>query len=322
MLESLSLHNLFSSIFLAITSLGMGILAIIVYRANRHSATNTIFTLLSLSILLWLFSGYMACLPQMVTYSIVFHRLGIFFAAPMSVLFFLLAYVIPNEKLPMKKRNVWIVIILTVLMMIVNISPYAFLSNSSGTNLVPGFGIIPFSIISSVFSFLAIYYLFKKYRTAEKQEKLQLRVVLIGILIMLILIIGTILIPIIFFQSIVFLPFLSVYVLIFLLSISYAIYKYKLFNLKIIAIELSMFGLWMFVLVRFILMKSPDDFLSQTLLFGVTVIFGVVLVRNIFIIIGQAEQIEQLTVDLHKAYGIINTFNSYLTEAEDVFKPK
>src|ERR1700733_6337424 len=136
----LQVNDILSPLLLVVTSLGMGVLAIAVYRANTKSATNTIFILLSLSILLWLFCGYLAGLPQLAEYVIIFHRLAIFFAAPMSALFFLLAYTIPRNKLTMRKRDIWLVITLTLIMMAVNISPYAFVSNAttSAADLTPG----------------------------------------------------------------------------------------------------------------------------------------------------------------------------------------
>src|SRR3989338_3782819 len=102
-------------------------LAVAVYRSNPTSATNRIFS-----------------------------------PAPMSALFFLLAYTMPAERVQLGRRMYLAIIVATLGMMATNLSPYAFVSISiiNGVSQPqPGLGLLPFSILSTLFSLLTIYWL-------------------------------------------------------------------------------------------------------------------------------------------------------------------
>src|SRR3989338_9302052 len=67
-------------------------LAVVVYVKKPKSATNKIFFLLGITAALWLISSYVIKLPLFEDMRLMFTRLAIFFAAPMSASFFLLAH--------------------------------------------------------------------------------------------------------------------------------------------------------------------------------------------------------------------------------------
>ncbi len=314
-------------LFIAATSLGMIVLIIAVYRSNRHSATNIIFVFLSISILLWVWSGYASGLSFIAPLALFFHRLAIFFAAPMSALFLLLAYTLPSSKLLIKKYTFWIIVVLTILMMAVNISPYAFVGTDGVSNPIPGPGLIPFGIISSLFSLFAVYNLCKKYTAAEKGERLQFRIVLIGIFSILLLIIITILIPIIILKSGAFLPFLSIYALIFLGMTAYAIIQYQLFNIKIILTEAVVFMIWIILFSEIFVSKTPTAKAVDILVFVVTVIFGILLIRSVRREIEQRTKIQKLADELEKAnenqvrfiHFVTHQVKGFFTTSRDIF---
>ncbi len=304
----LQFSNSLEPLFLAATALGMAILAIAVYRSNKHSATNIIFILLSLSMLLWLWSGYMAGISQIAEYALVFHRLAIFFAAPMSTFLFLLAYTIPNEKFTMKRYGFLLTLGATVLMMAINISPYAFTGTSANdiTNPIAGPGMLVFGVISSLFSILAIYHLFRKYFAAEKETKRQSGIVLVGIFTMLLLIIGTILVPIVVFQSGVFLPFLSLYALVFLSLTAYAITKYHLFNTRVIIAQAITVVIWVALFSKIFITTSIFERSTDILIFLITLIFGVSLIRSVRREIEERERIEMLNTQLDSIVHLVS----------------
>src|SRR3989344_4339832 len=133
-------------------------LAILVYRSDNKNATNKIFVLLNIFTVLWLIVSYIIRIPPFclsTSMTLLLGRLGIFFAAPMSALFLMLAHTLPNKSLRMSKDRFWTIIFITAIMMVLNISPYAFTTVriESGTiEPQPGFGLIPFAIFSTLFS--------------------------------------------------------------------------------------------------------------------------------------------------------------------------
>ena len=116
-------------IILVITIIIDLFLAIAIYRTDNKNATNKIFALLSVFTVLWLIVSYIIRIPPFSlsqTATLILGRLGIFFAAPMSALFLLLAHTLPNKSLRMSQGKFWTIIFITILMMALNISQYAF----------------------------------------------------------------------------------------------------------------------------------------------------------------------------------------------------
>jgi signal transduction histidine kinase len=284
------------SILLVISTIGDIMLGLMVYRSNPKSATNKIFFALSILIALWLPTGALY-LAQFSTILLLVMRLGIFFAAPMSMLFFWFAYTVPNESFPLSKPMIWTTTLLTAIMMAFNISPYAFSQVETVGNtpvVTTGLGIIPFSIISTIFSILAIYFLIKKAFMTAGESRGQIRTVLIGMVVMLLLVIGTILVPLIFFHSGLFIVLLPIYTLVFLGATAYAITRYHLFNLKIIATESLTIILCIILFAKIFVDKTATDVIVDSLIFLVTIVFGILLVKSVRSEVRQREELERL----------------------------
>lgn len=279
-------------------------LALFVYVSNAKSATNRIFFLLSFFTILWLAVTYIVRLPEFSDASLVLHRLGIFFAAPMSALFFLLAYTMPADTVPLSRRKLYLIIGATLFMMALNVSPYAFVSVYRSGHISqpqPGIGLIPFSILSTLFSILAVYWLIKKYRHSRGVVRKQLRLILAGILIMLTLIITTILIPILIFHSIRFLAFTPLYTIIFLGTTAYAVTKYQLFNIKVLVTQTLTFVIWVVLFAKIFGDESLNVQIVDSFIFLFTVVFGILLMRSVRREVEQREKLEVLSLELAEA---------------------
>ncbi|MDP2668436.1 MAG: ATP-binding protein [bacterium] len=274
------------------------------YRDNPKSATNKLYALLSFSIICWLISAYLFGLPVFAVQSIIWARLGIFFAAPMSALFFLLAHTLPSETILLSKRAFYTTIASVIAMMTFNISPFAFVGfevSGGSTNLKAGWGIIPFAVISTLFSFLTVYYLIKKFRYASGEERKRIKFVLWGVLIMLALIIFTILIPILLYNNAFFVAFTPLYTVIFLGFTAYAIFRHHLFNIKVLASEI--FTALIVTTSLLNVLNAADRaslFIGGLAMITVTA-FGVLLVRSVYQEVRSKEKIENLAQSLEAA---------------------
>lgn len=223
-----------------------GILALLVFKNNPKSATNRVYTLLSLVISFWLIANYISLHPAFLNTSLFWIRLSIFFATPLSALFFLLAHTLPKNSLQLGSKKLAILLFVTVVTMIVTVSPYAFtgveiVNNSPRPTSGPGIGL--FSLVSTLFSILAVYTLIKKLRKSTGFEKEQFRYVMLGILLMLGLIIVTVLLPVIFFKVNIFVTFIPVYTLVFLAMTTYAILKHRLLDIRLVVARTVSFTL-------------------------------------------------------------------------------
>src|SRR3989344_6256310 len=161
-------------------------LAVVVFSGNPRSATNVIFSVLTACTMFWLVFTYVARAPGLLFDSLVLHRLGIFVAAPMSAAFFLLAHTMPSPTIRLHRPSYYFVLGSTLVMMVLNISPYAFIDivvNNGASQPQPGPGLIPFAVLSTVYSVLAVYWLIRGYRSSSGAEKRQQGLVLTGMLI-------------------------------------------------------------------------------------------------------------------------------------------
>ncbi len=305
------------------------ILASAVFKSDSKNTTNRIFFYLSLTVVLWL-STYSVYLPDLKLPPLIMTRLGIFFAAPMSVLFFLLAHTIPNRKLGLRDLYLNIISVLTAAVMILNISPFAFVDASiidGRLAITPGFGFIPFVLFSTFFSLSAIYLLFRKFKRAEGEIKHQIKLVLGGIVLMLVFVMITIPLPIIFLKSGVFVPLMPVYTLIFLGTTAYAITKYRLFNIKVFITQALTLVIWVTLFSKIFVATTFLEKGIDSIIFLITVLFGTSLIRSVRREIEQREKIEIQEKELEIAnkqqenliHFISHEVKGYLTNAQAAF---
>ena len=279
-------------------------LTAVVYLSNPRSATNKIFSLLTMCMVFWLIATYVARIPELVMNSLPIHRLGIFFAAPMSTLFFLLAHTMPDERIQLKKQTYIALLMSTFGMMAINLSPYAFVSNviiNGASKPQPGPGFIPFGVLSTLFSVLTVFWLLRKRRRSVDAVRKQLGLVLAGIVIMLALVISTILVPIVFFGTLQFLTFAPLYTLIFLGMTAYAITKYQLFNIKVLLTQALTLVLCLVLFAKLFGEETFNGQMIDGLVLAVVMIFGYFLVQSVRREVEQREQIQKLAGELQVA---------------------
>lgn len=260
------------------------LLGVLVIHNNPRSATNIIYGLLSIVLSLWLVIIYVSIDPDFLSNSLLWIRLSLFFATPMTALFFLFSFTMPGKRMSFKKRNSVILFLATGFVMLVTVSHFAFtdvriIDNSPQPTPGPGlfiFGIFVLITISS-----AIYRLIKKIRTSEGIEKQQFIFVAAGIVLMFSLLVLTILIPVALFKINFFVPFAPIYTLIFLGLTAYAVVKHHLFDVKVIATEALVITIWLVLFARIFISRSLGVRIIDTIIFFATIPFGIFLVRSV-----------------------------------------
>ena len=310
------LHSSSLDIIILIIALAIDLfLSIIVFLSNTRSATNRTFSLLTICIVFWLIATYTPRIPELYKYSLDSHRFGIFFAAPMSALFFLLAHTIPSGRLLLGIKSYTTFVVATTGMMLLNLSPYAFtgvIVVGGASEPQTGWGFIPFAVLSTLFSILTVYELTHKYRNSSGDAKKQIKLVLSGILIMLFLIITTILIPIVFFDSLQFLPFAPLYTLVFLGMTAYAITKYQLFRIKVLVTQVLTLMLCLVLFAKLFGETTAGGRVVDGLVLLVVSVFGFFLVRSVRQEVEAREKIASLAKDLEWTNKQLETSNERL----------
>lgn len=292
-------------------------LAFVVYRNNPKSATNRIFGLLSVLISGWLVANYISIHPSFVSSSLFWIRMSIFFATPMSATLYLLTHTLPHESLQVGRQKLALLLFSMLIVMIVNISPYAF----TGVEIVdhavsptPGFGLIPFVIFSTFFSIYAVYTLIKKFRRAIELEHRQLRLMIFGMASMLFLIIATVLVPSVLFRVSIFVSFIPLYTLIFLGMTAYAIVQHRLFNIRVITTDFFVSVIWIVLFSKIFTSLSLTEKVIDSLTLGLVIFFGILLIRSVRQEVEQREKLEILSKELARANDALKTLDQTKSE--------
>ncbi|MDO8590703.1 MAG: HAMP domain-containing sensor histidine kinase [bacterium] len=95
---------------------------------------------------------------------------------------------------------------------------------------------------------------------------------------------------------------------------SYAILRYGLFNIKVIATQLFVFSLWIFILIRALVANDRIELISNLVLFALTVVIGIFLIRTVIQEVQQREKIQKLAEDLEAANGRLKELDQLKSE--------
>ncbi|MCR4327907.1 MAG: ATP-binding protein [Patescibacteria group bacterium] len=301
-------------LILVIATLVNLVLLAVIYRQNPRSATHRLFAALNLIVTFWLIASYLSTTPQT---DLLWARFTIFFATLMTALLFLFSHTLPKETVGLGKGKMGVVVISTLLVMGITLSPYAFsgIDTSSATpQLIVGFGMGIFGALATFFSALSMYVLWKKFKNAEGVEKEQVRYVFWGATVMLGLLILTVLIPVLVWQMDFFAGLIPLYSLIFLGMTAYAIVRYHLFNLKVIATEAVTAVLWIVLLSRIVVAETLNERITDGFIFVLAFLFGIILVKSVRQEVQQREELERLTKELEEANTKLSELNRFKTQ--------
>jgi signal transduction histidine kinase len=210
-------------------------LGLTVYKNNPKSATNRLYFALSIVISLWLSANFLSVIPALQPVSLWLIRLSLFFATLMSALFYLFASTLPKEKITLSKTKLNITIFLTAITMLLTLTPLVFSEVNIVNNSpqpVPGKAIGMFTTVTTIFSILAVYRLFRNYRKTTGIEKRQFGYTLFAISVLLGLIISTVLVPVVAFKFNAGVSLIPLYTVIFLGITTYAIVRNRLFDIR------------------------------------------------------------------------------------------
>lgn len=280
------------------------ILGIVVYKNKPQSATNISYSLLSVVISVWLVANFTSLHPSFLNLSLFWIRLSIFFAMPLSSMFYVFARAFPEDKLSIGKKFIFLIILINIFVMGLNISPYAFTGVeviSGSPKPISGLGLLPFAVFSTGFILLAIYELIKKFRTSKNEEARIVGAVLFGILLMMSLIIGTVFIPVSIYKNSFFVPFIPLYTLIFLGITAYAIVRYHLFHIKVIATEALTLSIWIILLAKIFAADTLSQKITDSVVLTVVFVFGILLIKTVRKEVEQRERLEVLSKQLGEA---------------------
>lgn len=265
--------------FLAISSISSAILGVWVYKNNPKSATNRLFGVLGMVVSLWVITMYLAQAPRFLAKSLFLTRMTIFFAAPMNMLFFLLAETLPDNNLKTNKKLLGFLWVVTILIMGLSLSPLIFADvviTDGVPSPIPGPALALFGLVSVSLNISAVYVLARRLRASEGLIREQLRIVMLGIMLMFGLIIFAIFIPVLMYGNASFVPLAPAFTLVFLAMTAYAIIHHGFLDIKFIVARTVSFIFINFFLalavgfIVFSFLRSAPDILPGNYLYAMS----------------------------------------------------
>ncbi|MEK7067716.1 MAG: ATP-binding protein [Patescibacteria group bacterium] len=112
-------------------------------------------------------------------------------------------------------------------------------------------------------------------------------------------------------------PIGFVFIIIFLGLISYSIAKYRLMNVKVIATESFSIILVIVALIEVFVSKSQFEFVTKIIIFSITLIFAILLIRSVLREVQRREEMEKLAQQLSKVTKKLQKANVQLKRLDE-----
>ncbi len=255
-------------IFLYITiisALTQFVIALFVLIQNKKNATNIIFSLLSLFLIIWVLLTFYFNINPRTEGGILIVRLTMATVVIQNTLFFFFGKVFPRSKINFSISNC-IFLLFSAVTFSAALSPFLFIGlelTSISASPIPGPAMPVFLIHAIVAISGGFKALGKKDVAFNKSHRAQIKFIKLAAIVLWVVVPITNLIFTLVFKTLLFTLFSPIYSLAFSSVIAYAIVKQKLFDIRLIVARSVVYGL---VLLTLSLMYS-------TIIFGLSLLF-------------------------------------------------
>lgn len=297
---------------------GIAALSAIVFFRSKASITSRTFFFFSAVTILWGLSNYFLYKFEDPSFAILALRIHIFLTIWHSYAFYQLAYVFPDEKKELPVWHRYALLPLAFFTSSVLLVPFVFERVSSFIALAeisnPGKsdGIILAGIVTFSFLLAGITVLYKKIEASKGDQRRQIMLMFTGMSLTAgLLLLFSFILPI-GFHNYDFVPFGSLFIFPVIVFTAYAIYIVELFHVKNIFAGVFTFFLCVFSLVELIISDNIEQLLLRILVFVLTLVLSIQLVRNTFEIeLANEQKSELMTFATHEIRTPITVMRGY-----------
>ncbi|MFA6354161.1 MAG: ATP-binding protein [Candidatus Paceibacterota bacterium] len=292
-------------------------LGFLVFLHDRKSCTNKIFIIHSFIAIVWAVVNYFSLNPPD-NNNLLWIRLVIFFAVPYVLVFLLLVLNFPNERLIIKKRNLFLIIFLMIVMMAGALSPFVFqeLISSTSTQVSPTPGILMplFGPLLVFFFLLSFFLVIKKYFKSDGVARRQWLFIGSGLLVAYTLLIFFVFVRVVVYQDTTFVIYSPLFILPIFAGTAFAILKHQLFRVKVIATEILIFGLLAVSLIQLFLSESTLALVINLWISALLLLVGVLLIRSVLKEVREREQLQDLTKQLQDVNAKLDNLSRFKSQ--------
>lgn len=297
---------------------GIAVLAFIIFFRSKSSITSRTFFFFSIVTILWGISNYFLYKFTDQDFQALALRIHIFLTIWHSYAFYQLAYVFPAERkeLPVWHRYVLLpVAFFTSALLLI---PFAFAKINSFvmlneiSNPSKSDGIILAGIVTFSFLIAGISVLFNRIKETKGDQRRQVMLMFTGMSLTAgLLLLFSFILPI-GFHNYDFVPFGALFIFPVLVFTAYAIYIVELFHVKNIFVGIFTFFLCVFSLVELIISENIEQVLLRIIIFLLTLVLSLQLVKNTFEIeLANEQKSELMTFATHEIRTPITVMRGY-----------
>lgn len=222
-------------LFVLIALLGNFVIGLFTYHKNPKSHTNQLFFSFAVVIGLYLYTNYLSIYQSSDSGTFFWIKIVMSIAILINTVFFLFIHTFPQNKVTLKKSYLWGIFVFTGVTLAAIWLNLIFSGVKPGTNEpIPSIGMPLFLAHTFLLVGGGVIALFRKYRKQSGKEKVQLKLLLLGTILMFGAILITNLFLVVFLNNSTLVGFLPLYTLVFFGFISYAIVKHRFLDIGIL----------------------------------------------------------------------------------------
>ncbi len=215
-------------------------LALVVYINNPKSWTNKLFAALIVILTVYLFVNAQIYVNHPYPLRLFFARFIMFNASYINLLVFLFLATFPQSQIPVKRTIIYLASLVTILLSLVAFyTPFIFenitINQNNVVTPVAGMLMPVFMLHTFIFVIGGFVALIKKYKKSTGLSRLKLRYIFFAfVLLFFFILVFNFLFPVLLHIGI-FVPLLPIYILIFLVLVSYSIIRHRLLDIRFLA---------------------------------------------------------------------------------------
>ncbi len=308
----------FDLIGVTVAVLGILVLSVIVFFRNKKSITSRSFFFFSFVTIFWGLSNYFLYKYSNPEDSLLALRFHIFLSIWHAYAFFQLAYVFPSEKKDLPAWHRYALLPVAFFSSTLLLVPFIFqkvshlISVDEVSSPEKSQGIILAAFVTLGLFMAGIIVLFKRIGQTKGDERRQVMLMFTGMsLTAALLLLFSFILPI-GFKNFDFVPYGALFIFPVIVFTAYAIYLVELFHVKNIFAGLFTFFLSIVSLIELVVADTIDQILLRVIVFLLTIIIGIQLVKNTFEIeLANEQKSELMSFATHEIRTPITVMRGY-----------
>jgi signal transduction histidine kinase len=286
------------TVIIIITNVLILILGYIVYRNNQKNSTNIFLFIYAILAAFWGIYNFFVFKVDTPFLFVAILRLILLNAVLINFVTYLISVTYPTYEIDLKNKKILLITLMAFITSLIVLSPLTVQNikvfSKEERDVLMGPGIIVFGIVSSILNILAAFNLIKKLITADKKDKNNYIILILGFfLTFTLVIIFNFIFPNVF-KITKFVLYGSVFMLPFILSVSYGIVRFRFLGIRLTASIIFITILLILTVANLFQAHELSDIIFRLLILTGLIIVSFFLINSIYSEVEYREKLEEL----------------------------